>query len=275
MKVSKTNSISDSFFQRGEQRGFWDRANRSQNIMIPIELDQKSREIGFYPITNQDLPEGGQQNLNEITGTPFKAGLAGISVIASPVLPDYKQSYIKGLFSLADSVDQCDHSNHSQDTEKWARKLADSIFLRPEEVSQIILAAKLHDIGKAVLSKEILTKPGPLNEDEWRDMRRHPEYSAALMEPSSQLNPIRLLVRWHHERYDGTGYPDQLAGQDIPLGARILSVADAFSSMINGRLYRQPVSFHSALDELCRNKGKQFDPLLVDQMIEIVREDLS
>ena len=92
MKFSQSNSTSDSFFQRGEQRGFWDRASRSQNIMIPIELDQKSREIGFYPITNQDLPVGGQNNLNEITGTPFKVELAGMAIIASPVLPNFKQA---------------------------------------------------------------------------------------------------------------------------------------------------------------------------------------
>lgn len=274
MKFSQSNSTSDSFFQRGEQRGFWDRASRSQNIMIPIELDQKSREIGFYPITNQDLPVGGQNNLNEITGTPFKVELAGMAIIASPVLPNFKQSYIKALISLADSVDQYDHSNHSQDTEIWAVRLAEHISMSAEEVEQIHLAARLHDIGKAVLAKELLTKPGPLNEEEWAEMRRHPEYSAALMETSALLNPIRSLVRSHHEQYDGAGYPDQLVGREIPLGARILSVADAFSSLTNGRVYRQPVSYHSALDELCRNKGKQFDPILVDQMVEVVRMHL-
>jgi HD-GYP domain-containing protein (c-di-GMP phosphodiesterase class II) len=171
-------------------------------------------------------------------------------------------------------VDQCDQSAHSDETETWARRLAECINLPHEEVDEIALAAKLHDIGKAVLSKEILTKPGLLTDDDWQEMHRHPEYSAALMEPSAMLNPIRLLVRWHHERYDGKGYPDKISGPEIPLGARILSVADAFSSMIVGRVYRQPVSYHTALDELVRHKGKQFDPDLVGHMVEIVRTDL-
>ena len=267
MKINHAYTKPGTMNERGDDNGLWNRLDRSQNIMIPIELDRQDKLIGFYPVTNRDLPEGGQNNLNEITGTPFKADLAGMTVIASPVKPDIKESYIKALISLADSIDQCDHSRHSQVSEFWARKLAEQVGLPEIEVEQISLAAKLHDIGKAVMSKEMLTKTGLLNESEWIMMKKHPGYSAALMEPSSKLNPIRSLVRWHHERIDGNGYPDGLDGSNIPLGARILSIADAFSTMTNGRVYRKPIPCDEALAELTRCSGSQFDQELVKLML--------
>lgn len=275
MKFYSANPDQDLFFQWADPKDWSSQSQRSQNIMIPIELDQATREVGFYPINNQELPEGGQKNLNEITGTPFQVELAGITVIASPVVPDFKKSYLKALISLADSVDQCDQSTHSKATADWSRRLAEKAGLSTEEGEQITLAGRLHDIGKAVLRKELLTKPDPLNDEEWQQMRKHPEYSAALMEQTAMLNPIREMVHGHHEHFDGSGYPDGLSGKQIPFGARILAIADAFSSMTGGRVYRAPVPFHSALDELVRYSGKQFDPDLVPLMVEIVTAELN
>jgi HD-GYP domain-containing protein (c-di-GMP phosphodiesterase class II) len=275
MDNKKANDEVDALDQRGGNRGFWDRFYRSQNIMIPIELDQQHQSIGFYPVNNQDLPEGGQNNLNEITGTPFKAELAGMTVIASPVMPEVKKSYIRALTSLADSIDHCDHSTHSDSTRYWAHRLASAIHLPAEEVEMIGLAGKLHDIGKAVVSKELLIKPGPLTEKEWKTMRMHPSYSAALMEPSLVLNPVRILVRWHHEWYDGSGYPDGLVGKDIPFGSRILAIADAFSSMTVGRVYRTPISYQEALEELEAHQGTQFDPDLVAFMRGVIASSIK
>lgn len=270
MKFIRTNSEVEILGSQHEIRGNWDHNNRSQNIMIPIEIGQTNRVIGFYPVTNQELPEGGQLHLNEITGTPFKAELAALSIIASPVLPDVKKSYIKALVSIADSIDRCEESQHSSLTEVWASRLAERIGLTSDEVQKIGLAAKLHDIGKAVVTKELLIKSGPLSTAEWVLMKKHPGYSAALLEPSMVLDPIRHLVRWHHERMDGRGYPDGLSGEQIPLGARIVAIADAFVSMISGRIYRDQIPSVEAMNELERCAGSQFDADLVVYMKEII-----
>jgi len=264
-------SINDELPEpRGSDGGIWDRFYRSQNIMIPIELDQTNQIYGFFALNTRELPEGGQKNLNEITGTPFKVELAGLTVYVGPVLPMMQERYIKALVTLADSIDRCDHTQHSRITAKWAQRMAERLGLPLAEGQQLELAGRLHDIGKAVVSRDMLTKTGPLSEPEWAIMRRHPAYGAALMEPSQTLAPIRPFVRWHHERFDGSGYPDGIAGQEIPLGARILCVADAFSTLTSGRSYRSPVEVQLALNELIFCRETQFDPELIDLLVEVV-----
>lgn len=236
------------------------------NILIPAAPDKKNRIGGYFVLENRELPESGQKNLNEITGTPFKAGLAGLNVYSAPIQPALEENYNRALIMLANSIDRCDQSGHSHLTSLWAQRLARQIGLREEEVQNICLAGKIHDIGKAVVSRELLVKPGPLSASEWLIIKRHPTYGAVLMEPSKNLKKLQPMVRWHHEHFDGNGYPDGLTGRDIPLGARILAIVDAFSTMISGRAYRDPISSEFALEELKRCSGSQFDPELVDYM---------
>jgi HD-GYP domain-containing protein (c-di-GMP phosphodiesterase class II) len=244
---------------------------RPVQIMIPMELDRKNRVFGFFALDTDELPEGSQKNLNEITGTPFKPELAGLTVYAGPVVQAIQENYSKALFMLADSIDRCDNSAHSQNTSLWAKRISETMRLADDEVIEISLASRLHDIGKSIISRELLTKPGPLTEEEWRIIKRHSEYGAALMQPSQGLTNIIPLVHAHHERFDGRGYPDGLAGQDIPLGARIIGVADAFSTMITGRAYRAPISIEQAKQDLIRNSGTQFDPEIVKAMVILLR----
>jgi len=244
---------------------------RPVQIMIPMELDRKNRVFGFFALDTEDLPEGSQKNLNEITGTPFKPELAGLTVIAGPVVQTLQENYSKALFMLADSIDRCDNSAHSQNTALWAKRIAETMRLEENEVMEISLASRLHDIGKSIIPRELLTKPGPLSAEEWQIIKRHSEYGAALMQPSQGLSAIIPLVFAHHERFDGTGYPNGLAGSNIPLGARILGVADAFSTMITGRAYRAPITLDQAKQELIQNSGTQFDPDIVKTMIKLLQ----
>jgi HD-GYP domain-containing protein (c-di-GMP phosphodiesterase class II) len=245
-----------------------------QNIMIPIELDTKSQTIGFFALENQELPEGGQKNLNEITGTPFKPEVAGLTVFMGPIIPNLQQNYIKALIWLADSIDRCDQSAHSRKTALWAQRITEFMDFSKIDVQEITLAARLHDIGKAVVSREILTKAGPLNEQEWLVIKRHPDYGATLMEPSPCLSTVVPMVRFHHERFDGAGYPNHLNSDSIPVGARILSVADAYTTMTTGRAYRRAIPIEAALEELVRCSGTQFDPEIVEIMVKL-RRDLA
>ncbi|PKN86341.1 MAG: hypothetical protein CVU46_08165 [Chloroflexi bacterium HGW-Chloroflexi-8] len=236
------------------------------NILIPIAPDQQNQVFGFFVLENRELPESGQKYLNQITGTPFKAGLAGVTVYSAPFQPALEENYTRALIMLANSIDRCDMSGHSHLTSLWAQRLARRMGLPDQEIKDICLAGKLHDIGKSVVSLELLTKPGPLDECEWEVIKRHPGYSAVLMEPSKNLERLRPMVRWHHEHYDGSGYPNGLSGEDIPLGGRILAVVDAYSTMISGRAYRNPISSSDALAELKHCRGTQFDPKLVDYL---------
>jgi HD-GYP domain-containing protein (c-di-GMP phosphodiesterase class II) len=133
----------------------------------------------------------------------------------------------------------------------------------PEEIELLECAARLHDVGKLGVPEAILRKPGPLDESEWAVMRRHPEWGAQMVARVPGLEGIAEYVRGHHERWDGRGYPDGLAGSRIPLASRVISVCDAFEAMVSRRPYRAPLSFDAALRELLAGAGSQFDPGLV------------
>ena len=125
-------------------------------------------------------------------------------------------------------------------------------------------ASELHDIGKVAIPDAILGKPGPLTEEEWAFIHRHPVIGERIILAAPALSRVAALVRASHERWDGTGYPDQLAGDEVPVGARVVAVADAYAAMTGGRPYREARTADEALAELRREAGTQFDPAVVD-----------
>ena len=141
--------------------------------------------------------------------------------------------------------------------------------LQGEQLDVLARAAELHDVGKIAIPDAILNKPGPLDEQEWRFMRRHTVLGERILTAAPALRPVARLVRSSHERYDGGGYPDGLRGEQIPLGARIIFVCDAFHTMISGRTYSPAIPPNEALAELTRCAGTQFDPAVVDAFIAV------
>ena len=160
---------------------------------------------------------------------------------------------------------------HSYRLVRPAREIARALGMSPHEVDRIGLAALLHDVGKLALPKAILCKPGPLTDEEWAVMHRHPEIGQLMLsragEAWADLGPIVVA---HHEHWDGGGYPAGLAKDAIPLEARILSVVDAFDAMISSRIYRQPLSHEEARAELKRCSGNQFDPTMVAAFLQLL-----
>ncbi|MGZ4410894.1 MAG: HD-GYP domain-containing protein [Gaiellaceae bacterium] len=161
----------------------------------------------------------------------------------------------------------------------WARGLTEIVEavarrldLPQEEVEQLQIAATLHDVGKSALPRTILEKRFPLDSEERAFVQRHPLIGERIMHAAPALARMARLVRWTHERYDGGGYPDHLRGSEIPLGARIIAVCDAFDAMISARPYRPPLSSESAIAELRRCAGTQFDPGVVAAFCAVMDE---
>jgi diguanylate cyclase (GGDEF)-like protein len=176
------------------------------------------------------------------------------------------------IYSLAATVDSRDHytQTHSKKVNEYAILLAEALHLDKLEIGRLSTCALLHDIGKIGISDEILNKKGQLADDEWEIIKRHPQIGAAIVSHTRQLASCNNGILYHHERFDGTGYPVGLKGDEIPLEARILAVADAFSAMISKRHYSEPLSREQALKEIKKNAGTQFDPQLTEIFINIM-----
>jgi putative nucleotidyltransferase with HDIG domain len=181
-----------------------------------------------------------------------------------------QESYLSTVRSLAAAVDAKDPytRGHSDRVAGFAAKIATRLDLTNDQCVALEMAAYLHDIGKIGVREEILLKPGPLSEDEMGQMRHHPLIGADILRPVGFPWPIVPVVRHHHERWDGAGYPAGLRGDEIPLLARVLTVADAYEAMTSDRPYRSGRTLSDAIDELRCCSGSHFDPLVVQAFIE-------
>lgn len=157
---------------------------------------------------------------------------------------------------------------HSHAVKKISLHLAELLGLDEDQIKSVEIAAVLHDIGKIGIKDFILNKKGPLTDEEYHIIKKHPCEGENAIKYIQRLAEPRKIIRHHHERYDGKGYPDGLSGIDIPLGSRILAVADAYDAMTSNRAYRQALSYPQAVSELEKNKGTQFDPYIVDLFLK-------
>lgn len=159
---------------------------------------------------------------------------------------------------------------HCMQLGRLGEQVATILGLTEQERMTIRIGGYLHDVGKIGIADRILLKPGPLDDDEYEEMRRHSDIGAAIVQTHEAMTDIAAIVRHHHERFDGNGYPGRLHGTKIPLGARIIAIADAFSAMTNDRVYRKAIGVEQAWDEIVANAGTQFDPALVELFEGIV-----
>ena len=157
----------------------------------------------------------------------------------------------------------------------YAALIAESLGMGEAEVEEIRLGAVLHDIGKVGIPENILNKNGPLNPEEWETMKSHASFGAKILDPLRPLARIREMVLHHHEFYDGSGYPHALAGHDIPLGARIVAVADAYDTITSDRTYKKGRSAEDALAELERCANAQFDARIVEIFVRVMRQQAN
>jgi HD-GYP domain-containing protein (c-di-GMP phosphodiesterase class II) len=183
-----------------------------------------------------------------------------------------RELFFGTVSALSQAIDAKDGftRGHADRVSRIAGAIARGMGLSETQIEQIELAGMLHDIGKIGVEDRILMKPTRLEEDERQLMRLHPIYGASILEPSAALRPLVPLVLHHHENYDGTGYPEGLKGEDIPIGSRILIVADAYEAMTSDRIYRKAIGHERALEQLNRYKATQFDPKVVRALEQLL-----
>jgi putative nucleotidyltransferase with HDIG domain len=184
---------------------------------------------------------------------------------------------VRALSAISDVIENRDEltHHHTQTVSAYARRLAERIGLSTDEVWQVTVAGQLHDLGKIAVRDEILFKPSKLTETEWKLMREHCRVGYDILRQFSNLEPVARLVRAHHERYDGAGYPDGLAGAALPIGAAIVAVADAFDAMRSDRPYRKGMPVDKALGILKQGLGTQWHPVVGATFIQLLLEDTA
>lgn len=180
------------------------------------------------------------------------------------------RSSVEALAAMVDARDPYTHT-HSRNVAHYSRLIAEQLGLPQERVEQLELAGLLHDIGKIGIADRILTKTGPLDPSERMVMMTHPTRAAEILASHEDLAALVPIVRHHHERYDGHGYPDGLSGDEIPLGAAIVAVADAFDTMVSDRSYARRRPVETALQTLEQEAGKQFHPAVVPALASVIR----
>ena len=186
-----------------------------------------------------------------------------------------RRNIMRTINSLVSAIDFKDHltKSHSDNVKHYAVAIADALGLSRKEIETIAEACQVHDLGKIGVHDDILTKPGSLTEKEYREIKLHSLAGAVILKPFRFLSKVVEIVRQHHERYDGTGYPDGLSGDTICIGARIMAVADSFEAMTSKRPYRDAMSKEDAVAELKKHRGTQFDAKVVDVFLELLEKN--
>jgi len=236
-----------------------------KNYIYRGELRSFKTPGGQHRISKLDLFEAMGSRIKEVNREPrFDKALK----FSDEVHKDYVM-VIKTLLEAIEIIDTYGQG-HSARVANYSSSIAKRLGLSPKEMRNIELSALLHDIGKICVGSTILGKPGRLNERESFIVRKHAVVGEVIVKQIEFLQATRSLIRHHHERYDGQGYPDGLSGKEIPLGARIISVAETYDSITSGCSRRQALPSKEAVEELERGAGGQFDPLIVETFIKVL-----
>ncbi len=189
----------------------------------------------------------------------------------SEAIIELQDSHLGTIRALAATVEARDHytNGHAMRVTLLAHVLSQEYGLDPEELRRLQRAAALHDIGKIGTPDGVLLKPGRLSNSEWQSIKKHPDIGAGIVAATPYLQDTATVIRHHHERFDGQGYPERLAGEDIPIAARILAIIDAFDAMTSDRPYRRAFAIDEAVNRIIKGSGSQFDPRAAAAFVEL------
>jgi response regulator RpfG family c-di-GMP phosphodiesterase len=242
-----------------------------------VPLVAKGRVLGVLELFHRSLytPD---EDLRTFLSTA--AGQAAIAVDSAKMFSELQRSNIElgvaydaaieGLSRALDLRDK-ETTEHTARVANITVSLAARLGVEQSALVHIRRGAVLHDVGKLAIPDQILFKPGPLAQEEWEIMRRHPDLAVELLSPVGYLEPALEIPHWHHEKWDGTGYPQGLKGEEIPLAARLFAVADVYDALISKRPYRSAWAKADAVRYMASEAGKHFDPKILPEFLDLVR----
>ncbi|MDD2679539.1 MAG: HD domain-containing protein [Candidatus Omnitrophica bacterium] len=255
--------------------GIYDFIAKPINLEKLFFLVKKGIDMHTLMIANRRLTQGLKESNSalEKQNTLLAKRIEDSTKNLTRLYEDLRSTYMRTIKVLAQAIDARDHytHSHSENVAKIAVAIASEMGLSAKDVETIRQACELHDLGKIGVEDCILGKTSSLTDEEWTQIRRHPQIAVQILEPLTFLNDVIELVRQHHEHYNGTGYPVGGKGEDIPLGARIIHLADAYEAMRSARSYRKiPLTKEAAVEEIKKHSGTQFDPKVVEAFLKVV-----
>ncbi|MFH1259935.1 MAG: HD domain-containing phosphohydrolase [Elusimicrobiota bacterium] len=252
------------------------RSNRSHYpapsfICVPLKVQNKI--VGVLNVNSHGTPN--QLKERDLRLLTILADQTAISLDNLEMYQDLQQLYMQTIQTLVQAIDAKDSytKNHLSRATYYARAVAKEMHLPSIMVKNIEWAALMHDIGKIGISEQILNKPGPLTKEEMDIIRTHPGIGERIVAPISFLSDVTPMILYHHERYDGKGYPEGLIGDEIPLGSRIVSIIDSYDAMTSDRPYRRSLGRESAVIEMQKCSGTQFDPKVVEVFLKVLDKE--
>ncbi len=240
---------------------------------IAAPIVRKDKVIGVLNVARTSCAElFTAENLHVVTSF---AGQLAVAIENARLYENLEETFLGTIEALAATVDAKDPYTfgHSKEVTRYAVAIAEALGMPEEEIRDVRVAATLHDIGKVAVDGAILQKPGKLTAEERELMNRHPATGADILSSLEFLKDTVPLILFHHERYGGGGYPSGISGETIPLGARIISVADSYNAMVSDRPYRKALSVESAVKELKDCSATQFDPAVVDAFLDVLAQE--
>jgi len=239
--------------------------------LVAAAMKTAGRKIGVINVTDRPGGPFQDEDLSELQATAEAAAISLAGQLDHRELQRANYAAIRSLALAIEAKDPCTHG-HSLRVQAWARAVAKELGLEGDRLRALSSAAELHDIGKLAIPDEVLKAPRRLTEAEWAVVKEHPRRGVEMVRHLDFLKTAQAAILHHHERLDGSGYPDGLAGESIPLEARILAVVDSYDAMTSARPYRPPLSHEEAAAELRQGSGTQFDPQCVEAFFGLVGE---
>jgi putative nucleotidyltransferase with HDIG domain len=241
--------------------------------LVSIPISFKDNVLGVLNISNKKSGEPFSPRDVEII--KIIAIESAIALQNFKLLQELSKNYLNTIIALASAIDARDPYtyHHSSNVTKYSVRLAQEMKLSKKTIENIRYSGLLHDIGKIGIRDDILLKPERLTDEEYTQIKKHSLKGEEIIKSLPFLGEVSPLVRHHHERFDGRGYPDGIKGEDIEIGARIMALADSFDAMTTKRTYREPLSLDKVKEELIKNKNTQFDPSLVDCFLKILEKE--
>ncbi|MHB1325128.1 MAG: HD domain-containing phosphohydrolase [Thermoleophilia bacterium] len=274
MAYAECRPFSVNNIQEDESYAPWKHIGSIQGYssLAALPLVAKGQSIGVICIYFTEPRILRHHEMNLLTTA---ANEAAIAIENSRIYENLQDAFVGTIRSLAETIDAKDTytRGHSERVSLYGEAIGRGLGLQVTELQTIRYAGYLHDVGKIGIPDAILSKPGKLTVEEFNVIKNHPVLGEKILKPVNFPFPVQPIVRHHHERYDGKGYPDSLEAEEIPLGARILFVADAYEAMTSDRPYRKALSKQMALSELENNKQTQFDPRVVEVFARIMKSE--